>query len=198
MNCENLLIQIQITNSQMHRIIKTIGNIILQLKMSLWSHDQKIEFLRKRGVQIGERCRIYARISAFGSEPYLVKIGDHVEITSGVRFITHDGATWVFRELADWDESINRINTIEIMDNCFVGANAIILYGVRIGPNSIVGAGAVVSKDVPENSIVVGNPARVIGEIDSFFEKCKAEAIPGLSYESRNAKESLVSYFWRN
>lgn len=60
---------------------------------------------------------------------------------------------------------------IEIFDNVFIGAKAIIMGDVKIGPTAIVAAGSVVTKDVPPNSVVGGNPARVISDMDSFVKK---------------------------
>jgi len=160
------------------------------------SSEQRINILRRHGIKIGRRCRILAGLQAFGGEPYLIRIGDHVEITSGVRFITHDGATWVLRERQDWQDGINRFGKIDIRDNSFIGVNAIILPGVTIGPDAIVAAGSVVTRDVPPGVIVAGNPARVISNIDAFYDKCAAEAVPGLSYSSTHQREKLISHFW--
>lgn len=124
------------------------------------------EYFRKQGAQIGENCRLMIR--SLGPEPYLIKIGNHVSISNGVRLLTHDGSGWVFHHE---DPTLQRFGKIEIKDNCFLGVNCIILPGITIGPNSIVGAGAVVTKDVPPNTIVAGNPARVIKSIDKYKSK---------------------------
>ena len=60
---------------------------------------------------------------------------------------------------------------IEIGDDVFVGANAVILPNVKIGNRVIVGAGAIVTKDIPDNSVVVGNPARVVCTYDEIEAK---------------------------
>lgn len=64
-----------------------------------------------------------------------------------------------------------KIGCIEIMDNVFIGSNCLILYNTRIGPNALVGAGSVITKDVPPNSIVSGVPAKVIGSFDKYYLK---------------------------
>jgi acetyltransferase-like isoleucine patch superfamily enzyme len=133
---------------------------------ALGGQEAKIRLLRKAGVRIGERCRVYT--NNFGTEPYLVRIGDHCTITSGVRFITHDGSCWVLRdELANLQD----FGAIVVEDNCFIGVNAVILPGVRIGPNSIVGAGSIVTKDVPPGVVVGGVPARVLMPIAQYRDK---------------------------
>lgn len=121
---------------------------------------------RKLGVSIGKDCRIYTR--QFGSEPFLITIGNRVTVTAGVQFITHDGSTWLIR---DAKGRRYRFAPISIGDDVFVGVNSIILPGVRIGSRCIIGAGSVVTRSVPDGSVAVGVPARVIGTFDQFEAK---------------------------
>lgn len=124
------------------------------------------EYLRKTGVQVGEGCFIVPTLT--GTEPYLVKIGNHVAIAAGVRFITHDGAVWVFREE---DPDIQVFGPIVIEDNCIIGQHALLCPNIRIGRNSIVAAGSVVIADVPPNTFVMGVPARPFGSVEKYRQK---------------------------
>ena len=141
---------------------------------------------REFGLTIGERCRIFScrPDETFGSEPYLIRIGNHVTITTGVKFITHDGGSWVFREQ---DPDFDVFGTIEIKDNCFIGIDTLIMPGVSIGPNAVVGSGSVVTRDIPPNSVAVGAPARVIMTLDEYRERKlrQRQVVRGLSSEQR-------------
>jgi acetyltransferase-like isoleucine patch superfamily enzyme len=119
---------------------------------------------RRKGVSVGAGCRIYIR--SFGSEPFLVSIGDRVTITSGVCLLTHDGSTWLIRD-ADGNRH-QRYAPIKIGDDVFIGINAIIMPGVTIGSRVVVGAGAVVTRDIPDGVVVAGNPARIIRDFNNF------------------------------
>lgn len=125
------------------------------------------DYLRRSGAQIGEHCNIIS--TSLGTEPYLIRIGNHVAIAHGVRFITHDGGTWLFREEVP---DLQVFGPIVIEDNCVIGENAVLFPGIRIGPNSIVGAGSVVITDVPPNTIAMGVPARPFGSVEKYKEKC--------------------------
>jgi acetyltransferase-like isoleucine patch superfamily enzyme len=121
---------------------------------------------RHLGARIGKRTQLLTKPQVLlGSEPYLVTIGDHCEITDGVRFITHDGAVWVLR---DKHPEVDVLGQIVIGNNVFIGFNAIVLPGVTIGDNCVVGAGSVVTKSMPPNSVVAGNPARVIRSLAEY------------------------------
>jgi len=120
-----------------------------------------------------------------GTEPFLVKIGDHVAIAQGVTLHTHDGGTWIFRqEMSD----LRVFGPIIIEDNCLIGNNAHILPNVTIGRNSIVAPGSVVIKDVPPDSIVMGVPARPFGSVKKYRERCldlwKAQKPPDFNFDS--------------
>ena len=86
------------------------------------------------------------------------------------------------------------MGTIEIFDNVAIGSDVTIMYNTKIGPNAIVAAGSVVTKDVPEGAIVGGNPARVIGKVDDLIEKRKKlKDMP----MDRDELDKIMNYFWK-
>ena len=123
-------------------------------------------YARKIGVSIGENCRIYTR--RWGSEPWLISVGNKVTITNGVRFINHDGSTWL---ISDEKGRRQLYRKISIGNNVFIGMDCIILPGVKIEDNVIVAAGSVVTKSIPSNSVVGGNPARIITEFNTYRDR---------------------------
>ncbi len=87
-----------------------------------------------------------------------VRIGDDVQIGPGVQLLTPTHPTDAELRRAKWEAAL----PITIEDNAWIGSGAIILPGVIIGENAIFGAGAVVTKALPPNTVAVGNPARVV------------------------------------
>ena len=110
-------------------------------------------YFRKCGAIVGKNCRIYSDITT--SESYLIYIGNNVTISNDVQILTHDNS--VIKVIPDCTDIFGMVR---IGNNTFIGARALILPGVKIGDNCIVGAGSVVTKSVPNGSIVAGNPAR--------------------------------------
>lgn len=102
----------------------------------------------------------------------MMRIGDNVYIAAGCSFLTHDGAfSWMTRKMGVREERTDKFGLITIGNNCFIGAGSTILPNVKIGNNCIVGAAAVVTKSVPDNSVVGGNPAKVICTVENYFER---------------------------
>lgn len=129
-------------------------------------------YARSLGVKVGEGCRIYT--NKFGSEPFLIQIGNRVTITSGVVLLTHDGSTWLMRD----DKGRRYLyRRIVIGNDVFIGINSIIMPGVIIEDRVIVGAGSVVTKSVPSGSIVAGNPAKIIGNYDHYQNRALEEFV---------------------
>lgn len=108
----------------------------------------------------------------FGSEPYLIVLHKNCRISSDVLFINHDGGTWAFRNHWDKYKEVIKFGRIEIGEETFVGARSIIMPGVKIGRNCVVAAGSVVTKDVPDYSVVAGVPAKKISTTMDYAEKC--------------------------
>ncbi len=157
-------------NKLLFTLVKACCFVPCSVRLFLLWHLDGIRYLRdvlKVG-KIGERCRIYSRL--FGSEPYLIEIGNHVHIGGHVQLITHDGGVWVLRELLN-QQALDSFGRIVIKDNVFIGNNAIVLPGVVIGENVVIGAGSVVTKDVPPNTVVGGIPAKVIKPIEEYAKK---------------------------
>lgn len=144
--------------------------LMARLEIMKYNEFTMEEYFRAQGMRIGKNNRIF--VPGFGNDLYLVSVGNHCTIAAGVSFITHDGAGWLFTEQ---EPSLQKFGPIEIRDNCFIGLRAIIMPGIKIGPNSVVGAGSVVTKDVPENVVVAGNPARVICGLEMYKEKMLSE-----------------------
>lgn len=95
--------------------------------------------------------------------PECIAFHNNIVVASNVTFSTHDFIHAVFNRYLGKPECSENIGCIEIMDNCFIGANTIIMPNVRIGPNAIVAAGSVVINDIPPNSVVGGVPAKTLG-----------------------------------
>ena len=113
-------------------------------------------------------------INMFGSEPWMITLGDNVHITSEVRFITHDGGTLPLRKETP-DLEITK--PIVVGDNVFIGVRSMIMPGVHIGDRCIIAAGSVVTKDVPSNQVWGGVPARFIKTTDEYLEKLQKESL---------------------
>ncbi len=136
---------------------------------------QRAAYLQKKGLfgMMGDAVSYSPR--RIPLYPELIRIHNHVSLAAGVQFITHDISDNVintYLKSQGRNERVGeKIGCIEIMDNVFIGANATILYNVRIGENSIIGAGSLVNKDIPPNSVAVGVPCKVIGSFEDFVEK---------------------------
>lgn len=165
--------------------------------------SKRAEYCKKIGYfhAQGEGC--YFQNFNFGVEPHLLSFGNNVRVASGVRFINHD----IFGDVLLYKNSINqyirRVGKIVIGNNVLIGSNSLIMYDVNIGNNVIIAAGSCVTKDVPDNSIVAGVPARVIGNFEDyerkFIEKTKDYPWLGKGYSiyDKNLAKQQEDYFWK-
>ena len=153
----------------------------------------RVKYLREKGCKIGEKTRLLCGIGCFGTEPYLVEIGEDCLLSSNLSFFTHDGGVKVLNSLNYFDgKFMDKVGKIVIGNNCFIGNGTKIMPGVTIGDNVIVGAGSIVTKDVPSNVIVAGVPARVICTIDDFYQKNKDRFYPTAKMSFEEKKEYLL------
>ena len=126
-----------------------------------------LDWYVKRGLRIGERPKLHYPFSLDPSHCWLIDIGDDVEFSRDVHVLAHDASTVPWLGFA-------RIARVRIGDRVFVGYGTVILPGITIGPDAIIGAGSVVASDIPPNSLAVGNPARVISSLDDYISRQRA------------------------
>ena len=168
----------------------------LKYKRANRSSEGRVSYLREQGCKIGEKTRLLCAIDCFGTEPYLVEIGEDCLLSSNISFLTHDGGVKVLNSLNYFDGKLmDKVGKIVIGNNCFIGNSSKIMLGVTIGDNVIVGAGAIVTKDVPSNSIVAGVPAKIICTVEDFYKKNKEKFQPTAMMSPEEKKEFLLKIF---
>jgi len=178
----------------MEKIFLIIKRAVVFFIQTYQIKTSPIQYARSLGVEVGNNCKFGdIDTGTFGTEPYLITIGDHVEITSGVRFITHDGSVWVFRDKLP---NIDIVKPIEVGNNVFIGMRSMILPGVSIGNNVIIGAGSVVVSNIPSNNVVAGIPARIIRDMDSYYKKISKITIDTKTMNKVDKKKFLIKKFY--
>ena len=168
-------------------------NIFRKIIHKFFPPKDNITLFKNGGGRLGKNCEIFPDVF-FGSEPYLIEIGDNVRISYGVKFATHDGGVWTLRKLGLL-ENADIFGKIRIGNNCSIGWNAIILPGVSIGENCIIGAGAIVTKDIPPNSVAAGCPARVIESLDEYYKKATEKYVPTKQMNSKEKEQYLKRHY---
>ncbi len=154
-----------------------IKYFLAKVKFKLLGNNKEVisNYFRKAGMKIGDGCNICCNIMTM--EPFMVEIGNNVTISGNVVLITHDNSV---SKLGVNDNDI--FGRIVIGDNCFIGQNSVILYGVELAENIVVAAGSVVCNSFSESNIVIaGNPARKVGS----WETLKTKSIPYVMSRSK-------------
>jgi acetyltransferase-like isoleucine patch superfamily enzyme len=143
---------------------------------------------RAQGVTIGKDCRIYTR--QFGGEPWLVTIGDHVDVSTNVEFNTHDGTGWL---ISDERGRRHHYAPITVGNNVYIGSHTIILPGVTIGNNVIIGAGSLVNQSIPDNCVVTGSPIKYRISFEDFKQWALARHASDADMVGKTRRERVDS-----
>jgi acetyltransferase-like isoleucine patch superfamily enzyme len=127
-----------------------------------------ISVCKNQGMKIGSDVKIFERVY-FGSEPFLIEIGDRTQIAGGTRFINHGGTTKTLRRLNGFEDA-RIFGRIKIGKNCTIGSNCVIQQDVVIGDNCILGSSSVLTHSMPSNSVFSGNPAKFVCSVEQYAE----------------------------
>jgi acetyltransferase-like isoleucine patch superfamily enzyme len=148
--------------------------------------DQE-KYARHIGVHIGKNCLIAT--THWSSEPYLITIGNHVQVTDNVHFHPHGGGHVARRKYPDFDI----FGKIVVEDWAYIGSGSHIMAGVTIGEGALVAAGSIVTKSVPANTVVGGNPAKPICTVDEYIERNLKYNVGTKGKSDKEKKEILLS-----
>lgn len=175
-----------------------LRELILFIRHKIFKIDDRsqLEIAIDNGLKIGNECNIMGECIIDPSHCWLIEIGDRVTMAPKVHVLAHDAST---KRILGY----TRINRTIIGNDVFIGAGAIILPGITIGDNVIIGAGSIVSKNIPRDSVAVGNPARVICDINTYVRKKQEEfnsvphfdssyVIGNISEEKKNEMNKLL------
>lgn len=159
----------------------------------LWRKFSPEGYANHIGVNIAKDVRIYGNVS-WGTEPWIITIGDGCHITNDVTFVTHDGATLLFR---DHTPDLEITAPIKLGKRVYIGTRAMIMPGVEIGDDCIIAAGAIVTRDIPSGSVAAGIPAKVIKTTQEYYEKAQRNSLHlgHLTYKSKD--RALREHFGR-
>lgn len=154
---------------------------------------KRTEYFKKNNIfySMGNNCLIMDRKVPLYAK--LISLGNNVRLASGVHFLTHDVTHLMLNKVDSFltfrggQKYPEKLGCIEIGDNVFIGTGTYITYNVRIGSNVIIGACSLVNKDIPDNCIAAGIPARVIKTFDEYIEKRKEDEVLIIN----NLKESI-------
>lgn len=165
-------------------MIKRIIRLFSIIRNRLYSPEK---YARHLGVKIGKNCYIDTR--NWGTEPYLVTIGNNCQITHCVSIYTHGGGQTV----RSFDPNFDVFGKVVIEDWAYIGAYSQIMPGVTIGEGALVAAGSVVTKSVTPHTVVGGNPARYICTTKEYYERNKKYNVGTKGLSPQEKKRVLLS-----
>ncbi|MEY8370028.1 acyltransferase [Aerococcaceae bacterium 50-4] len=178
------------------KLILKIRKLLFKIAFpNKFNSERYTDYLKAKGVEVGKGTYFFDPISTQidVNRPYLLTIGEYCKITKDTQILTHDYSSSVFR-LANGGTTVTSAKKTIIGNNVFIGVRSIILPGTNIGDNVIVGAGAVVSGKIPSNTVVAGNPAKVITDLNSHAEKRQSKLLSEAVFYAKEFYSATGTY----
>lgn len=139
----------------------------------------QLKLLVKAGLTLGRNVYVDEHVSFDAPFCWLISVGDECTLSKHVVILAHDASTKKYLDFT-------KIGRVQIGKKTFIGANSVILPGVTIGNNVIIGAGSVVTITIPDNSVAVGNPARVIKSTTDYIKQQAENLAKRLTYRKKD------------
>ena len=154
-----------------------IYRIILKMHTSYDRFIQHIylQICLAKGLKVGKKVR-FVQVPQFGTEPFLIEIGDETTFSNNVRFINHDGGQNALHFLEKYRD-VRTFGRIKIGKQCLIGADTIIMPGVEMEDNCILGAGSILTTSMKKGSVFAGTPAKFICTIEEYGDKLLANNV---------------------
>lgn len=143
----------------LYRYLKRLYSFFEEKKKTKYLAD-----LVSQGLKLGKNVEIASDYFFDPSHCFLISIGSNTIVAPNVKLVAHDASTKLLL-------GYTKIGKIDIGENCFLGESVIVLPGVTVGENSVIGSGSVVTRSIPDNSVAAGNPAKVIMSTDEYKKK---------------------------
>lgn len=142
--------------------LKFIQNIYLKLCIA-------------KGLKVGKNVR-FVEVPEFGTEPFLIEIGDDTTFSNNVRFVNHDGGQNALHFFPKYKD-VRTFARIKIGKKCLLGADTIVMPGVEMADNCILGAGSILTTSTKPNSVYAGVPAKYICDIEDYGDRLLANNV---------------------
>ena len=168
----------------MRQLLRRILNKLKQFGEAFYPLEEQA---RRAGVNIGSDNFIASHF--WSTEPYLISIGNNCQLTADCQVFTHGGGGAVRFQLPDFD----CFGKVTMGDYVYIGKRALIMPGVTLGNHVLVAAGSVVTKSVPDNMVVAGNPARIICTISEYIERNEKYNTHSKKMSPEKKREMLLS-----
>ena len=159
-------------------------SLVTKYRQKYWSLEKQALYA---GVSIGSNCFVKSRF--WSTEPYLISIGNNCAITSGVKIFTHGGGRIARKTYPLFD----CFGKVTIGNSVYIGTNSLIMPGVSIGNNVLIAAGSVVTKSIPDNVVVGGNPAIYICSIEEYIKRNLKYNLDSKGMNPQEKREMLLN-----
>lgn len=174
--------------SVINEIIKGLKNKYLSLRLKIASPNGRAELMRDKFYYLGNNVQLFTRY--IGNEPYLISLHDNVVCAADVRFVNHDVSAFTIAQYLGMEPlELDKVGSIELFENCFIGTCTLLMPNCSVGRNSIIAAGSIVTKHIPDGEVWGGVPAHFIMTTEDYAQKLKKKSFdyPWMPYTKKSS-----------